>query len=152
MKQIKSSSTSTKNVENRRVIESIVASNETSPSYVFREYQYEKISARLKDNKDIIDACVNSDNLITMNGRKFLVQQLSNAIIQKLTSFVSVRRVKNKIIKFDEFVKARMFFDDTLNSKFTSTFQSAIEVIDVEIHVINDFAANLLLSNDVIYS
>ena len=153
VKSIKSSptSSSTKKIENRRVIESIVASNEVNSSYVFREYQYEKISTRLKNNKNIIDVCVNSNNFMTMNDKRFFVQQLSNAIIQKLTFFVSMQEVKDKIIKFDEFVKAKMFFDDTLNNKLTNTFQLVIEVIDVEIHVINDFAANLLLSNDVIY-
>ena len=152
MKSIKSSPISTKKIENRRVIESIVASNETNSNYAFREYQYEKVSIRLKSNKNIVDVCVNFDNFMIMNKRKFLTQQLSNAIIQKLTFFVSMRKVKNKIIKFDEFVKIKMFFDDTLNNKFTSTFQSAIEVIDVEIYVINDFVVNLLLNNDVIYS
>ena len=152
MKSIKSSSASTKKIENRRVIESIVVSNEASSNYAFREYQYEKISVRLKSNKNIVDVCVNFDNFIIMNERKFLIQQLSNAIIQKLTFFVSVRKIKNKIIKFDEFVKTKMFFDDTLNSKFISTFQLVIEIIDVEIHVINDFVVNLLLNNNVIYS
>ena len=58
---------------------------------------------------------------------------------------------KSKIIKFDEFVKIKMFFDDTLNNKFINTFQSIIEIIDVEIYVINNFVVNLLLNNNVIY-
>ena len=142
---------STKKVKNRRVIELIVASNEINSNYVFREYQYKKISTRLKSNKNIIDVCINFDNFIIMNNKKFFVQQLSNAIIQKLTFFVLMRKVKNKIIKFDEFVKIKMFFDDILNSKFISISQLIIEVIDVEIHVINNFVVNLLLNNNVIY-
>ena len=152
VKSIKSSSISTKKVENRRVIESIVVSNEANSNYAFREYQYEKISIRLKSNKNIVDVCVNFDNFMIINERKFLIQQLSNAIIQKLTFFVLMRKIKNKIIKFDEFVKIKMFFDDILNNKFTNIFQSVIEVINVKIYMINDFVVNLLLNNDVIYS
>ena len=70
-----------KKIENRRVIESIVVSNEINLNYVFREYQYEKISIRLKNNKNIIDVCMNFDNFLIINNQKFFVQQLFDAII-----------------------------------------------------------------------
>ena len=94
---------------------------------------------------------MNFDNFITINDKKFFIQQLSNAIIQKLTFFVLMRKIKNKIIKFDEFVKTKMFFDDIINNKAINTIQSITKIIDVEIYVINNFVANLLFDNDVIY-
>ena len=62
-----------------------------------------------------------------------------------------MRKIKNKIIKFDEFVKTKMFFDDIINNKAINTIQSITKIIDVEIYVINNFVANLLFDNDVIY-
>ena len=108
------------------------------------------MSIRLKSNKTSINICVDIDNSIIIKKRKFLVEQLSNVVVHKLSSFVSIREVKDKIIKFDEYVKIQMFFDDVLKSK-NIVVTSAIEVIDVKIHVIDDFVVNFLLNNDVIY-
>ena len=137
--------------ENRRLIQFVVVSNQINLDYVFREYQYDKMSMRLKNNQTIINICVDIDNLIIMKERDFFTQLLSNVSVQKLVFFVSVRDVNDKIIKFDEYMKIKMFFDDVLNSKNSVSKQSIIDVIDAKIHFIDDFAVNLLLSNDVIY-
>ena len=77
---------------------------------------------------------------------------MSNVIVHKLIFFVSIKEIKNKIVKFDEFVKTKMFFDDIIDNKIISIIQSITNIINVKIHVINNFVVNLLLNNNVIYS
>ena len=45
-----------------------------------------------------------------------------------------------------------MFFDDIIDNKIISIIQSITNIINVKIHVINNFVVNLLLNNNVIYS
>ena len=130
----------------RRIIQSIVRFNETNLDYVFRKYQYAQTDVRLKNN-DSIKICIDIDCSVTMIERKFFTQLLFDVSIQKLISSISMRNVEEKIVKSNEYMLVKMSFDDTFKSK-----QSVIDVIRIEIHFIDDFAINLLLINDVIYS
>ena len=132
------------------LVQSIVAPDEASPGYAFRSYQYGRVAARLGKSKETVDVCVDSGNPMTMGGRRFLAEQLPDTPIQKLASPVPVRGVGGNVIKSDEFVRAKISFDGILASKDASD-TPATGVIEVEIHVIDDFAANLLIGNDVIY-
>ena len=82
-----------------------------------------------------------------MIDRKFLTQLLFNVSVQKLASSIFVRDVNDKIVKSDEFMLVDMTFDEVLKSK-----HATIDVIEAKMHLIDDFAANMLLANDVIYS
>ena len=130
----------------RRIIQSIVRFNETNFGYVFREYQYAQADVRL-ENSDSIKICIDIDCSVTMTERKFFTQLLFDVSIQKLISSISMRNVEGKIVKSNEYMLIKMSFDDTFKSK-----QFVIDVIRIEIHFIDDFAVNLLLVNDVIYS
>ena len=132
---------------NRRVIQSIVRSDEINSDYVFREYQYDQTTVKLNNNIESIKICIDIDCSVIMIDRKFLTQLLFNVFVQKLTSFISVRNVNDKIVKSNEFMLVNMTFDEVLKSKHAIT-----DVIEVEMHLIDDFAANMLLANDVIYS
>ena len=63
-----------------------------------------------------------------------------------MTSFISIRDVNDKVMKSDKFIIINLFFDDALQDT------SFIEVIIVEIHLIDDFVANLLLDNKTLIS
>ena len=132
---------------NRRVIQSVVRSDEASSDYAFREYQYEQATVRLDSSSENIKICIDTDCSVTMIDRKFLTQLLSNVSVQKLASSISVRDVNDKIVKSDEFMLVNMTFDEVLKSKHATT-----DVIEAKMHLIDDFAANMLLANDVIYS
>ena len=82
-----------------------------------------------------------------MTDRKFLIQLLFNVFVQKLASSISVRSVNDKIVKSNEFMFVSMTFDEMLKSK-----HKIIDVIEIEMHFIDDFATNMLFANDVIYS
>ena len=131
----------------RRVIKSIVRFDEASSDYVFREYQYGQTIVRLDSNTEDTKICIDIECSVTMIDRKFFTQLLSNVSVQKLTSSISVRDVENKIVKSDEYMFVSMSFDDLLKSE-----QTAIGVIETKMHFIDDFATNMLLANDVIYS
>ena len=132
---------------NRRVIQSVVRSDEASSDYAFREYQYEQATVRLDSSSENIKICIDTDCSVTMIDRKFLTQLLSNVSVQKLASSISVRDVSDKIVKSDEFMLVSMTFDEVLKSE-----HATIDVIEAKMHLIDDFAANMLLANDVIYS
>ena len=132
---------------NRRVIQFIVRFDETNSDYVFREYQYDQIIVKLNNSIENIKICIDIDCSVTMTDRKFLTQLLSNVSMQKLTSFIFVRDVSDKIVKSNEFMFVNMTFDEMFKSK-----HKIIDVIEIEMHFIDDFATNMLLVNDVIYS
>ena len=110
------------------------------------------MSVQLKNNIKIIHICVDIKNFIIMKGRRFIVEQLLDVAVQKLTFSMSVREVEGKIVKFDEYIKVKISFDDVLNNKNTDSAQLIIEIIDMKIYFIDDFVVNLLLNNNVIFS
>ena len=132
---------------NRRVIQSIVRSDEVSFDYAFREYQYDQIIVKLDSSIESIKICIDTDCSVTMIDRKFFTKLLFDVSVQKLASSIFVRDVNDKIVKSNEFMFVSMAFDEMLKSKHETT-----DVIEVEMHFIDDFAANMLLANDVIYS
>ena len=84
---------------------------------------------------------------VTIIDRKSLIQLLFNIFVQKLVSSIFVRNVNDKIVKSNEFMFVNMTFDEMFKSK-----HEIIDVIEIEMYFIDDFAINMLLVNDVIYS
>ena len=72
--------------------------------------------------------------------------------MQKLTFLISMREIKNKIVKFNKYIKVKILFNNVLINKDIDNAQLIIEIINVKIYFINDFVANLLLNNNVIFS
>ena len=132
---------------NRRVIQFIVRFDEINFDYVFREYQYDQTIVKLNNNIENIKICIDIDCFVIIIDRKFFIQLLFNVFVQKLISFISVRNVNDKIVKSNEFMLVNMTFDEMFKSK-----HKIIDVIEIEMHFIDDFAINILLVNDVIYS
>ena len=132
---------------NRRVIQSIVRSDEASSDYAFREYQYDQATVRLDSSIEDIKICIDTGCSVTMVDRKFFTQLLFDVFVQKLASSISVRNVNGKIVKSDEFMLVSMTFDEVFKSEHEIT-----GVIEAKMHFIDDFAANMLFANDVIYS
>lgn len=69
---------------------------------------------------------------------------LPHTPIQKMASPVPIREVGGKIIKTDDYMIVKLAFHDKLKDTFVKG------VVTTEIHIIDDFAANLLLGNDVL--
>ena len=132
---------------NRRVIQSIIRFDEINSDYVFREYQYDQIIVKLNNSIENIKICIDIDCFVIMIDRKFFTQLLFNVSMQKLISFIFVQNVNDKIVKSDEFMFVNMTFDKMLKSK-----HEIIDVIEIKIHFIDDFAINMLFVNNVIYS
>ena len=132
---------------NRRVIQSVVRFDEASSDYAFREYQYDQTTVKLDNNIESIKICIDIDCFVIMIDRKFFTQLLSDVSVQKLISSISMRDVSDKIVKSNEFMLVNMTFDEMLKSK-----REIIDVIEIEMYLIDDFAANMLLVNDDIYS
>ena len=63
-----------------------------------------------------------------------------------------MRKVRSKIVKFNEYIKVKILFNDELNNRNIDNAQSIIKIIDVKIYFIDDFVVNLLLNNNVIFS
>ena len=59
---------------------------------------------------------------------------------------MSVKDVKNKIIKTDEFCTIKMFINNKLNELLTTTF------LTVEAHLITNLKVNMLIDTDIIAS
>ena len=132
---------------NRRVIQFIVRFDEINSDYVFREYQYDQTIVKLDNNIENIKICIDIDCFVIMIDRKFFIKLLFDVFVQKLISFIFVRNVNDKIVKSNEFMFVNMTFDEMFKSK-----HEIIDVIEIEMYFIDDFAINMLLVNDVIYS
>ena len=57
---------------------------------------------------------------------------------------MSIRDVNEKIVKIDEFVIIKLYFDNTLIDQIIA------KVIKIKIYFIDDFAINLLFDNDIL--
>ena len=90
---------------------------------------------------------IDIDCFVIMINRKFLTQLLFNVSMQKLILFIFVWNVNDKIVKSNEFMFVNMTFDKMFKSK-----HEIIDVIEIKIYFIDDFAINMLFDNDVIYS
>ena len=79
-----------------------------------------------------------------------MIKQLLNIFIQKLVSLISIRKIKNNIIKSNEFIKTKIFFNNILiNKNINNTLIT--KIIKVKIYIIDNFAVNLLINNNIIY-
>ena len=75
---------------------------------------------RLKNNIKTIHICVDIENFIIIKKRWFIVEQLSNVAMQKLTFLILMQKVKNKIVKFNEYIKVKILFNNVLNNKIVN--------------------------------
>jgi len=69
---------------------------------------------------------------------------LSHIFVQKMAFSILVREIDDKIIKIDNYIIVKFAFYDKLNDAFVK------KVVTIEIHIIDDFAINLFLDNDVL--
>ena len=61
-----------------------------------------------------LNVCVDFDNFVFMIDCEFLRKLLSNYLIQKMIFVVLVRETNDKIVKSNEFVIIKLFFDDVV--------------------------------------
>jgi len=126
-----------------RVIPSEVTPDQSNggPGCAFRSWQYAKVEADIGDTK--VDICADSGCPVSMGGRECLKKLLPHTPILKTAFSVPVRGVGGTVIKTDDYVVVRLAFHGKLGDAYVKG------VVTAEIHIIDNFAANLLLGNDV---
>ena len=82
-----------------------------------------------------------------MIDRSFLRNILSNHLIQRMTTVISVREISENVIKSDEFIIIKITFKEVDNKK-----HSIKKIVIAKLHVIDDFGVNLLIKNDILIS
>ena len=80
-----------------------------------------------------------------MIGRSFLRNTLPNHPIQRMTTAIPVRGIDGNVVKSDEFITTKIAFEGV-----DSKGHPVKGVVTAELHVIDDFGANLLVGNDVL--
>lgn len=93
-----------------------------------------------------MNVCVNLKCLININDRKFLRKLLLYILIQKITFLISIREIDKKSIKINNYIIVKLAFYNKLNDVYIK------RIVTIEIHIIDDFAINFFLNNDVLYS
>ena len=76
----------------------------------------------------------------------FKKKTIFNFIIKKMTSLISIQKIDTKIIKTNEFVFFKMFFEKTIQNTFTTA------IVIMKIHVVDDFKIKFFIENDVLIS
>ena len=131
--------------ELRVVISKIISNyNNKSFEYAFRNWQYIVVKTQLDNYFDKFDICVNFNNLVFIIEREFLDKLLLNYLIQKIAFAIFVCRISEKIVKSNEFIVIKLFFNNVVIDRFVR------DIVIVEIHIIDNFEANLLIDNNVL--
>ena len=112
----------------------------------FRDWSYARIHVTLFFTVDVEFVCLNIDVEITLCDRQFFKKQISNVFIRIMIIFISIRDLNVDKHMTVEYVILSMYFSDQKNNVTVK-----VKIIR-EIHLIDNFKTNMLLSNDVIES
>lgn len=127
------------------MIESTVAPNPTKPlGYGFRGWKYAtiRVSWGHSDSDDELDVCLDTGCSVSLIDRAYLKRVLPNAEIRKMSLLMPVRGVGNKVVKTDEYAIVKMYVRGSVAEN------PATAAITMEVHLVNDLKANLLVGND----
>ena len=130
---------------------SIIASNvdfskNVDTDHDFRDWSYARIHVTLFPTADAESVCLNIDVEIAFCDRQFFKKQIPNVFIKIMTTFISIRGLDVDKHMTTEYAILFMYFPDQKDDVTVRT------KIIKKIHLIDNFKANMLLSNDVIES
>ena len=116
--------------------------------YSFRSWKYITIKVRYFPNLSIEELKVspNSDYGVTLRDYIYLLKNLSELEIKKITLSILVQEVSNKIINIDEYIVVTIY----VNNIVDDIARTACLIIKV--HIIDNLKANILISTDTITS
>ena len=113
--------------------------------YNFRSWKYIIMKVRYSSNSKTKESEVSLDSNcdVTLEDRAYLLKHVSNLEIKKITSFISIRGVSNKIVSTDEYVMITIYIKEIVNGMKRSA------CLTIKVHVVNDLKANILIETNI---
>ena len=128
-----------------RIIES-VNKQKNFHEFVFREHHYVTTKNNLILKNSDHDFCMNNEISMSLIDKEFLANQQPNHTIHKIISVIKIREIRAKIHDNFEYTVMDLYLSDKTKNELITVR------LKIELHVINDFKANVLIEMDVMKS
>ena len=115
------------------------------PDYNFRNWKYATFKIRYSPDLDAEENDISPDSEceVIFNDRAYLVKNVSGLKIRKMTFFISVRGVGNKVVSTNKYVMIIVYVNDVINNIIRTA------CFTMKMHLINDLKANILLETNI---
>ena len=119
-------------------------SHSDRPGYNFRSWKYATMKVRYLPDSHAEESEVSPDSGcgVTLGDRAYLRKQLPGLEIKKLASPIPVRGVGSKIVNSDEYAIVTIYVKGTIGG------EAKTACLTMEVHIVDDLKANLLIGND----
>ena len=111
-----------------------------SKKYGFRGWKYAFCSVALVKQNKLQNVCINLKCMMFLINRKFLKTNAFDVEIQKMNSFMTIKRVDIATHQTDEYINIDLYLFTSINK---------IAHLKCEIHFVNDLKTNMLISIDI---
>ena len=116
-------------------------------NFTFCESHY--VTALIKETFDekAKNCCLNINCSLSINERAYINKIFSNVEVKQLVTSLLIRNIRNIIYNFNKYIVIDIFINNYIkkNNKQIST----INKFSIEIYIVDNFKANLLLNNNV---
>ena len=127
------------------IIKSTAELSHVRPEYNFRSWKYIIIKVRYSSNSktEESEVSLDSDCDVTLKDRAYLLKHVSDLKIKKMTFFISIRDVNNKIVSIDKYAMITIYIKEIVDDMERSA------CLTMKIHVVNNLKTNILIETDI---
>ena len=86
--------------------------------FEFRIWNYATVKAQISQWESVHNMCINSECTMSLINQKFLMENVSNVIIKKVNTSLTVRDISSVSHNAEEFVLLSIYIKECLNRKF----------------------------------
>ena len=128
------------------IIKSTAELSHVRLEYNFRSWKYVIIKVRYSPDPKAEESEVSPDSNcdVTLEDRAYLLKHVSDLEIKKMTFFISIRDVNNKIVNTDEYAMITIYIKEIVNGIKRSA------CLTIKVHVINNLKTNILIETNII--
>ena len=131
------------------VIISTTTSSSKPLGYAFRDWKY--TSFKLRFGKDFetspeSNACADTGYLVILGNKKFILRMVLGVEIRKMALPIPVRGLGNRIVMTNEYVILTMYIEGECGSDG----ELKTVCFTMEVYLVNDLKANMLIGNDTL--
>ena len=118
------------------------------PEYNFRSWKYVIMKVRYSSDSKAEESEVLFDSNcdVTLEDRAYLLKHVSDLEIKKITFFISIRDVNNKIVSTDKYTMITIYVKEIVDDMKRSA------CLTIKVHVVNNLKANILIKTNIITS
>ena len=114
--------------------------------YNFRNWKYVIFKIRYSSDLEAekSDISSNFECEVTLNDRAYLLKNVFKLKIKKMTFFISIRNVKNKVVSTNKYVMIIVYVNNVINDIIRTIF------FTIKMHLVNDLKINIFFETNII--